>query len=116
MHALLIILIAQILGELLARAAGLPLPGPVLGMIFVLGLLVVVPRLREVIRSTAQALLSHLSLLFVPAGAGVIGHLGTLGDSTVAILLAIVVSAVVAIGAAAVTFSVVARLTGSSDD
>lgn len=116
MYALLIILIAQIFGELLARVAGLPLPGPVLGMIFVLGLLVAVPRLREVIRSTAQTLLSHLSLLFVPAGAGVIGHLGTLGDSTVAILLAIVVSAVLAIGAASVTFSVVARLMGSSDD
>ena len=116
MHALLIILIAQILGEFLARMAGLPLPGPVLGMIFVLGLLVTVPRVREVIRGTAQTLLSHLSLLFVPAGAGVIGHLGTLGDSTVAILLAIVVSAVLAIGAAAVTFSAVARLTGSGDD
>lgn len=116
MHALLIILIAQILGEFLARIAGLPLPGPVLGMIFIVGLLVALPKLREVIRATAQTLLSHLSLLFVPAGAGVIGHLGTLGDSTVAILLAIVVSAVLAIGAAAVTFSVVARLTGSSDD
>jgi holin-like protein len=116
MHALLIILIAQILGEFVARAAGLPLPGPVVGMIFVLGLLVAVPKLREVIRATAQILLSHLSLLFVPAGAGVIGHLGTLGDSTVAITLAIVVSAVLAIGAGAITFSAVARLTGASDD
>ena len=116
MHALLIILIAQILGEVVARATGLPLPGPVMGMIFVLGLLVAVPRLREMIRATAQTLLSHLSLLFVPAGAGVVGHLATLGDSTVAIVLAIVVSAVLAIGAGALTFSAVARMTGSSDD
>ena len=116
MHALLIILIAQILGEFVARATGLPLPGPVMGMIFVLGLLVAVPRLREIIRATAPTLLSHLALLFVPAGAGVVGHLATLGDSTVAIMLAIAVSAVLAIGAGALTFSAVARMTGSSDD
>ncbi|WP_227754584.1 CidA/LrgA family protein [Stagnihabitans tardus] len=116
MYALLVILIAQILGEFVARAVGLPLPGPVLGMIFVLGLLVAVPQLRETIRAVAQTLLSHLSLLFVPAGAGVVGHLATLGDSTLAILLAIVVSAVLAIAAGALTFAGVARLTGSSDD
>lgn len=116
MHALLVILIAQILGEFVARALGLPLPGPVLGMILVLGLLVAVPQLREMIRAVAQTLLSHLSLLFVPAGAGVVGHLATLGDSTLAILLAIVVSAVLAIGAGALTFAAVARLTGSTDD
>lgn len=116
MYALLVILTAQILGEFVARAAGLPLPGPVLGMIFVLGLLVAVPQLRETLRTVAQTLLSHLSLLFVPAGAGVVGHLATLGDSTVAILLAIVVSAVLAIAAGALTFVGVARLTGSKDD
>ncbi|MCU0800734.1 MAG: CidA/LrgA family protein [Rhodobacteraceae bacterium] len=116
MHALLIILIAQIAGEFVARAAGLPLPGPVLGMIFVLGLLIAVPHLREMIRAVAQTLLSHLSLLFVPAGAGVVGHLATLGDRTGVILLTIVVSAVLAIGAGALTFAAVARLTGSTDD
>lgn len=116
MHGILILLGAQVLGEILARAAGLPLPGPVLGMIAVLALLVAVPRLRETIRTTAQALLSHLSLLFVPAGAGVVGHLGTLGDSTVAVILAIVASAVLAIGAGALTFAGVARLTGSGDE
>lgn len=116
MHAIPVILIAQILGEFIARAAGLPLPGPVLGMVLVLGLLVAVPQFREAIRAVAQTLLSHLSLLFVPAGAGVVGHLATLGDSTVAILLAIVVSAVLAIGAGALTFAAVARLTGSTDE
>ncbi|MDO8885158.1 CidA/LrgA family protein, partial [Pseudotabrizicola sp.] len=94
----------------------LPLPGPVLGMVLMLAALNASPRFAALIRPTAQGILSHLSLLFVPAGVGVVGHFATLGTQTAAILLAVVGSTILAITAGALTFALVARLTGSRDD
>lgn len=120
LHALLAILACQLIGETLARALGASfgagLPGPVLGMVLMLGLMRASARFGALIRPVAQGILAHLSLLFVPAGVGVVGHLATLGNQTAAILLAVVGSTILAIAAGAVTFAFVARITGSADD
>jgi holin-like protein len=44
------------------------------------------------LRGTATGLLQHLSLLFVPAGVGVMVHFTRLGDEWLAITAALVVS------------------------
>ena len=44
------------------------------------------------LRGTANALLSYLSLLFVPAGVGVITQLDLLGDNLLAVAAAIAIS------------------------
>jgi holin-like protein len=69
------LLVCQSIGELMARGLGLRLPGPVLGMLLLL-LSLNVQALRKPVAAAADALLSHLSLLFVPVGVGVIAHLG----------------------------------------
>jgi holin-like protein len=69
------LLALQTIGELLVRQFGLTVPGPVLGMLFLL----VALRWRAVqtaVSSCAEFLLTHLSLLFVPVGVGVMTHLG----------------------------------------
>lgn len=106
----------QLLGEITARAFGLTLPGPVLGMVFLLASLIAAPRLAEVMRAAAQGLLANLSLLFVPAGVGIVGHLDRLGSDGGPILLAILVSTVLAIAVGALAFSATARLLGTPDD
>ncbi|MFN3724274.1 MAG: CidA/LrgA family protein [Paracoccaceae bacterium] len=116
LHALIAILTLQLLGEAAARVLSVPLPGPVLGMVTMLALMVASPRFAALIRPTAQGILSHLSLLFVPAGVGVIGHFATLGAQSGAIALAVIGSTVLAITVAALTFAGVARLTGAQDD
>lgn len=73
-----LLLLCQSAGELLARALHLPLPGPVIGLVLLLALLAW-PALRAPVAAAAETLLSHLSLLFVPIGVGVISHLGVLG-------------------------------------
>lgn len=99
----------QLMGEALARAAGLPLPGPVIGMALLFVGLLTVPPLRR-IAETARGLLSHLSLLFVPAGVGVVGHLDKLGSDGAALATAIVVSTALAILIGVFTFIGVARV------
>jgi len=85
------LLAMQSLGELLSRGLKLPFPGPVIGML----LLLVALRLhfvREPVAACANFLLSHLSLLFVPVGVGVMTHMGLLGQYGVRMLAVIVAS------------------------
>jgi holin-like protein len=85
------LLLLQTLGELMARGAGLPFPGPVVGMV----LLMVGLRwsaLRQDVAEVAQFLLAHLSLLFVPVGVGVMTHLDLLEDAGLRLLIVLVVA------------------------
>ncbi len=106
----------QLLGEVIARGAGLPVPGPVLGLALLLGVCIAWPKAGARLLPTAQGVLAHLSLLFVPAGVGVVAHLGTLGSAAPALLAALVGSTVLALAAGALTFVALARLTGGRAD
>ncbi len=113
---LTILLSFQLAGEVISRGLGLPLPGPVLGMAFLFVALLILPKLADTISGTAKGLLGHLSLLFVPAGVGVVGHLGTLGTDGPALALAIIGSTLLALLAGVGAFLGVARLTGAKHD
>ena len=64
----------QLAGELIVRLAGIPVPGPVLGMVLLAGFFAVRGGVPDDIRNVAAVVLRHLSLLFVPAGVGLILH------------------------------------------
>ena len=66
-------------GEIAVIAFGLPIPGPVVGMALLFVSLIVRGSVTEELGSTANGLLRHLSLLFVPAGVGVMAHLARHG-------------------------------------
>lgn len=85
------LLALQSIGELLARGFALPVPGPVVGMVLLL-LALRFPVVREPVAACADFLLSHLSLLFVPVGVGVITHLDLLGQYGARMLVVIVLS------------------------
>ena len=119
--SLTIILLCQLLGEVVARGFGWPLPGPVLGMLFLLVFLSLrdrvrakVPEFARALDSTGQGLLAHLSLLFIPASVGVIQRLDVLADYGVGLGVALVVSTFVTLVVTVVTFVVVSRLSGSA--
>jgi holin-like protein len=98
---LAILLAFQLVGEALAFGLGLPIPGPVIGMALLLSAIALRPALLDALRPTATALLQHLSLLFVPAGVGVMVHGQRLADEGVAIVVALVVSTLLALAATA---------------
>ena len=87
------LLALQTAGELLARGLSLPFPGPVIGMM----LLLVALRwesVRAPVGQCADFLLSHLSLLFVPVGVGVMTHLSLVSQYGWRILAVIVLSTI----------------------
>ena len=98
LRALTILVLCQFAGEVVARAAGLSVPGPVLGLLLLLGMLAVRGGPDEELRSTTNGLLRHLSLLFVPAGVGIITQLDALGRDWLAIGVAILVSTALGLG------------------
>lgn len=103
------LLLFQCAGEAIARLADLPIPGPVLGMALLLAALLVRGRASESIAACADGLAKHLSLLFVPAGTGVMLHIAQIEAEWKPIAVALVVSTVLAIVAAALTFQWLAR-------
>ncbi|MDP2018281.1 CidA/LrgA family protein, partial [Hydrogenophaga sp.] len=103
--ALATLLVFQLLGEALVLFTGVPMPGPVVGLALLLFTLVLRPSVLVAIKPTAQTLLQHLSLLFVPAGVGVMLHLQRLGNEALAIGVALVVSTLVGLASAALTMT-----------
>lgn len=73
------LLALQAMGELAVKQFALTVPGPVLGMVFLLVALKL-PSVRLAVAGCAEFLLNHLSLLFVPVGVGVMTHLGIFSD------------------------------------
>jgi holin-like protein len=119
--SLTLLLLCQLAGEILARTFALPVPGPVVGMALLLGVLVLrdrrpgglpAPLTDGTLERTGKGLLAHLSLLFVPAGAGVIGRLDVLAAHGLALAAALLVSTSLALVATVYTFAYVARRTG----
>jgi holin-like protein len=90
--ALTQLLVFQLLGEVVARWLALPVPGPVLGMLFLFVALALRGGPGQELQSTSQNLLQHLSLLFVPAGVGIMVHFHRVADEWLPLLLSLVIS------------------------
>ena len=115
LNALTLLVACQFAGELAAHAIGLPIPGPVLGMLLLLvGLIWREHYARKgpdpELKAAANGLLGNLSLLFVPAGVGVVAQLDVLAKSWLPLTVAIVVSTFLGL---VVTGWVMQRLAGS---
>ncbi len=107
--ALTLLLACQTVGEIVVQLLGLPVPGPVIGMLLLFVMLLARGEAPEWLRTTSQALLSHLSLLFVPAGVGVMLHFKRLGNEWLPISVGLVASTVVTIGVTALVMQALVR-------
>ncbi|MES2976338.1 MAG: CidA/LrgA family protein [Pseudomonadota bacterium] len=108
------LLALQSIGELLARGLSLPFPGPVVGMMLLLAALQS-PMVREPVAACADYLLSHLSLLFVPVGVGVMTHLSLLDRYGGRILVVIVLSTWVGLAVTVLTLHLLSRADVQAD-
>ena len=109
LEAIAVLLVFQTVGEALSYPLKLPVPGPVLGMTLLLGLMLVRPATVERLRPTSLELLKHLSLLFVPAGVGVMLHVARIGNEWLPIVVSLLVSTALAIAVTALVVTWTAR-------
>ncbi len=116
---LALLLLCQLLGEAVSWGLGLPVPGPVLGLVLLFAGLLAAERSRSpgtvvdaAVAPVADTLLNNLALLFVPAGVGVIRHLDVFAAHGLGIALALVGSTAVTL---LVTVFVFVALAGKTD-
>jgi holin-like protein len=110
--AITLLLVFQLLGEVLAQGFALPVPGPVIGMALLFVTLAWRGGPEPELRTTAQSLLQHLSLLFVPAGTGVMLHFQRMSDEWLPLLVSLLVSTTLTIALTALALRLLLR-TGS---
>ncbi len=117
--SLSLILLCQLIGEVFVRGLRLPMPGPVIGLLLLLLLLVARDRFGLLaqgplegggVENASRALLANLSLLFVPAGVGVVQKLDLLAEHGIAIIVVLALSVVVTLLATVATFVLATRL------
>jgi len=109
-HGLLQLLVFQALGEVLSRFLIPSIPGPVVGLVLLLGFLGwagQVPRKMELVGTT---ILEHLGLLFVPASVGVVMFWPLLRTHVVAVAVALVLSVLATVFITAVVLRAVSRV------
>jgi holin-like protein len=107
-----LLLVCQLIGEVIQKASGLPLPGPVIGMVILFIGLLIRGEVPETLGSVTKNLLDNLALLFVPAGVGVLTHLALVEDEWLPISLALVLSTVITIAVTALLLSWLLRISG----
>lgn len=124
-RALALLLACQLTGEILARALGLPVPGPVIGLALLAAGILVHARATGADASnieatelgrTATVLLGSLGLLFVPAGVGVVQQLPVVGAYGLALAAALIGSTVLTLIVTVYVFLFVKRLTGKASE
>jgi holin-like protein len=112
--ALTALLVFQLLGEVIARSLDLPIPGPVIGMLLLFVALLLRGGPGEDLQTTSQNLLQHLSLLFVPAGTGIMVHLHRVSAEWLPLLVSLLVSTLATLIVTALVMKLCLRTPGET--
>ncbi len=104
------------LDEVIVIALRLPVPGPVVGMVLLFLALLLRGRVSQDLESTAQGLLNHLALMFVPAGTGIVVYLELLRQEWLPITVALIGSTVLTIAVTALTLQTAIRRRSHAQD
>jgi len=100
----------QLLGTALMHAFALPIPGPVAGLILLLGWVAFGGKRPEQLPGVVTGLLMLLPVLFVPAATGVVQHLPVVEAFGLQLLAIIVLSTLIGLLTTTYLFCKLARL------
>ena len=114
------IFLFQLVGEMVQKYFTLTVPGPVIGLVLLLLAMLASDRignkpaaqLKQNLVLTAETLLGHLPLLFVPIGVGVVMHITLLEGQLAAVLGVIFIGTVLTVGFSALLME---KLQGRDD-
>ena len=98
LNSIFIILLFQLIGEFIQKFFELSIPGPVIGLIFLLSAMLIIKKINKQdtgfetkLVNSAENLLTYLPLLFIPVGVGVVMHLSLLEENLVSVILIIII-------------------------
>ena len=103
------ILLFQGIGEVVAHFLLPFVPGPVIGLVLLLGFLVWRGRVSEGVDLVSSTFVRYLGVLFVPAAVGVVMFLPHLRQQAFAITVALVISVIATIAVTALVAKVLSR-------
>jgi holin-like protein len=92
-----LLMMFQFIGEALVTLLGIPFPGPLCGMLLLLGYLYLRGGPSEELSSVGSKLVDNLGLLFVPAGTAIVAYGALFATDGLAIFSALVLSTLVAV-------------------
>ena len=104
-----ILLLFQLAGEILVRLLDVPVPGPVVGMVLLFIALLIRGGAPKELSAASQGLLKVLSLLFVPAGSGVLAYWALVREEALPIAAALIVGTLVTMAVTALVLKALAR-------
>jgi holin-like protein len=97
-----LLMVFQFVGEAIVTSLGITFPGPLCGMVLLLGYLLAKGGPSKELSVVATTLIDHLGLLFVPAGTAIVTYGALFARDGLPILAALFVSTTVAIHVSAV--------------
>jgi holin-like protein len=120
LQSIFAIFLFQLVGEMVQKYFALTVPGPVIGLVLLLLAMLISDRignkpaaqLKQNLALTAETLLGHLPLLFVPIGVGVVMHITLLEGQLAAVLGVVFIGTVLTVGFSALLME---KLQGRGD-
>lgn len=113
LNGMTLLLIYQLIGEIGVHMLRWPVPGPVLGMVLLFLSLLLRKGISLSVETASSALLSHLSLLFVPAGVGMMVYFDRLKQEWLPIVAALLIGTLLTLMMSALVMQMATRLFSS---
>jgi holin-like protein len=107
------LLLFQGLGEVISKLLGLPIPGPVVGLMLLLMTLLIRNKVDPDLDMVATGFTQNLGLLFIPAAVGVVMFIPQLAEYGLVIALILIISVGLSVAASAITLKL---FTSNRDD
>ncbi|UZR95126.1 CidA/LrgA family protein [Chondrinema litorale] len=104
LKGLVIIMLLFAVGEFISFALNIPVPGNVIGMLFMFAGLQYGLIKRDAVEGISKQLIGLLNLFFIPAGVGLLAYESLLKDNLLVIVLASVLSSLIVMAVAASVF------------
>lgn len=119
LRSFFIILLYQLVGETIKKFFNIIIPGPVIGLILLLITFIFIKKFKDKkvlqikkdVIKTGNIIVSHLSLLFIPIGVGVVMHISYLGENLFQVFAVIVIGTLLTVAFTAKIMELLNKIT-----
>ena len=119
LRSFFIILLYQLMGETIQKFFNIIIPGPVIGLVLLLITFIFIKKFKDKkvlqikkdVIKTGNIIVSHLSLLFIPIGVGVVMHISYLGENLFQVFAVIVIGTLLTVAFTAKIMELLNKIT-----